>query len=244
MTLLLLNIYDPLTHHPVIGILLSPALRCPRFPYSGRRQTYQDNAGWQGSTNERHSYLFKSNTPFMIAPTGYWEVDKDRLLGEPCDPGLMGELIRLCKENNIDIIYDFGCGAGKYVKQFVKGRIVAFGYDGNPITEEFDHCQVLDLSSNFNLPPVDLILSLEVGEHIPKEYEQTFINNLFKSTDKYLILSWAIPGQGGYGHVNEKTNEEVIELIPMNFNVELTKKFRDSVTEVPWFKNTLMVFEK
>ncbi len=180
----------------------------------------------------------------MIAQTGYWNVDADRVSGEPLDEGLMGEMVKFSKENCILYTYDFGCGSGKYVKAFVDNIIHSVGFDGNPITNQFPNCLTLDLTKERNIKPVDLVLSLEVGEHIPKEYEDVFINNLVKTTNKYLILSWAIPGQGGYGHVNEKTNEDVIKLIPMKYNTDLTKRFRDSVSSVPWFKNTLMVFEK
>ena len=52
-------------------------------------------------------------------------------------------------------------------------------------------------------------MSLEVGEHIPKEYEDIFINNLHNNNNKGIILSWAILGQGGFGHVNEQNNDYI-----------------------------------
>ena len=46
-------------------------------------------------------------------------------------------------------------------------------------------------------------MSLEVGEHLPKEFEDIFINNLDNNNNYGIVLSWAIKGQGGYGHYNE-----------------------------------------
>jgi hypothetical protein len=60
------------------------------------------------------------------------------------------------------------------------------------------------------MPPVDLVISIEVGEHIPKEFEQVFIDNICSHTNSKLILSWAIVGQGGDGHVNCQNNDYII----------------------------------
>ena len=52
----------------------------------------------------------------------------------------------------------------------------------------------------------DAVLSLEVGEHIPEDYEDIYLENLDRHADKIIILSWAVPEQGGFGHVNERDN--------------------------------------
>ena len=59
----------------------------------------------------------------------------------------------------------------------------------------------------------DWILSLEVGEHIPKEFESAFIQNLTRNAKKGIIISWAIKGQGGYGHFNEQNNKYIKNLL-------------------------------
>jgi hypothetical protein len=58
-----------------------------------------------------------------------------------------------------------------------------------------------------------------VAEHIPPEYESIFIENLISCNRKGIILSWAIPGQGGHGHFNEKPNDYVIDLITKNLKL-------------------------
>jgi 2-polyprenyl-3-methyl-5-hydroxy-6-metoxy-1,4-benzoquinol methylase len=63
----------------------------------------------------------------------------------------------------------------------------------------------MDLSSRKWLGhQFDWILSLEVGEHIPHQLEDVFIGNLVRHAKKGIILSWAVPGQEGHHHVNNR----------------------------------------
>ena len=41
----------------------------------------------------------------------------------------------------------------------------------------------------------------QVAEHIAREDEDTFLANLARHVD-HLVISWAVEGQGGTGHVN------------------------------------------
>jgi hypothetical protein len=166
------------------------------------------------------------------------------------DDSLFNEILNFLEKKKIKKIIDFGCGNGSYVKKFNENGINAFGYDGNPNTPIWGgkNCQILDLTVNFNLYQVNhLSLCLEVGEHIPVKYEKSFIKNLKQNTHMYLIISWGIPGQDGYGHVNCKTNEEVIEKFCKDGQFEYqeleSKLFRDS-SSFDWFKNTIMVFKR
>lgn len=49
----------------------------------------------------------------------------------------------------------------------------------------------------------ELVLSLEVAEHVPPEYTDELIRRLATATTKYLVFSAARPGQGGTGHIDE-----------------------------------------
>ncbi len=51
------------------------------------------------------------------------------------------------------------------------------------------------------MPLYDWVFSIEVAEHIPKTYEQIYIDNLVRHG---IILSWAVPKQEGHGHVNNQ----------------------------------------
>lgn len=92
------------------------------------------------------------------------------------------------------------------------------------------------------------VISLEVGEHIPAEYEQIFLDNLVRHCNSRLILSWAVPGQNGIGHVNCRPNDYVIAELDkrgFTFNASWTKTLREVPEQhVAYFRETLMVFDK
>jgi hypothetical protein len=121
-------------------------------------------------------------------------------------------------------------------------------YDGNPSTQDLSEgrCATVDLSKPISFAQHDWVLSLEVGEHIPKEYENVFISNLKGENKEGVILSWAIEGQGGKSHVNEKSNDyirRIFEEDGYTSDYEIEKQLRDLST-LPWFKNTIMVFRR
>ena len=94
--------------------------------------------------------------------------------------------------------------------------------------------------------PFDWVMSLEVGEHLPCEFEDNFINNLHNNNESGIILSWAIKGQGGHGHFNEQNNNyiksKICKLGYIN-DIEAEEKLRKQ-SHLWWFKNTIMVFRK
>ena len=93
--------------------------------------------------------------------------------------------------------------------------------------------------------PADAAISIEVGEHIPREHEKTFFDNIVKSAKKMIVLTWAVPGQVGEGHVNNRTPEYVAHEIEkrgkFRRNVQLTQRLRQIAT-VEWIKSNLQVF--
>lgn len=180
----------------------------------------------------------------IINKNGYWEDENPKHL---FDRKLCYFITDLLKRKKIESLVDFGCGDASYTKYFLDKDIICEAYDGNPNTEKITNGigKVLDFSLDFNLDKkFDCVLSLEVGEHIPEKYEQNFINNITKHTNKLLILSWAVPNQGGDGHFNEKENRYIInEIEKRNFKVDSyeTINLRKQST-LDWFKHTVMVF--
>ena len=93
-----------------------------------------------------------------------------------------------------------------------------------------------------------VVISLEVGEHIPKKSMNMYLDNITKHCSRYLITSWAVRGQPGFGHVNCLDNHEIIPLIEKR-GFKLMEKETEEVrnidlSEAPWFKNTLFIFKK
>jgi FkbM family methyltransferase len=182
----------------------------------------------------------------FIEETGKWNIKN--LNEHFFDEELAFAILEIINDEKIKDCLDLGCGPGDYVKFLLKKGVSCEGYDGNINTPVISGgtCKVLELTEDFFLGEKDLVLCLEVGEHIPEKYETIFIKNLNRHTGKFLILSWGIPGQGGYGHVNCKTNEYIIdkfERIGMTFLPTLSKKLRKK-SKADWFKETILVFRK
>lgn len=183
-----------------------------------------------------------------INKNGYWEGIEAS--SQHCYDAPLGKcLTTFFKTENATSVIDFGCGMGNYVKTFRDNDINASGVDGNPNTPELTNklCKVVDLSVPVHFDEkFDWVMSLEVGEHLPKKFEDIFIQNLHANNKDGIVLSWAIKGQGGHGHFNEQNNDYIKQkLCALGYtnDVESETKMRNEST-LPWFKNTIMVFRR
>lgn len=180
-----------------------------------------------------------------IDDTGFWIGDPKDL--HKHDDPLCAEITKVLKEKNIRTLLDLGCGNGLYAKYFEEHGIAVECCDGNPITFDITQgkCFVENLAQHVNFKKTyNCVLSLEVGEHLPKEYEEIFIDNVVRHSENFIILSWALPHQGGHGHFNEQTNEYIAEKFAahgFSRDTELEERLRASAFWW-WFKHTIMVF--
>lgn len=107
-------------------------------------------------------------------------------------------------------VLDVGCGWGTWMTVFLDNGVTdVWGIDGDYVDKSRlkvseDRFHIHDLREPFNLRrKFDLVISLEVAEHLPKECAETFVSSLCDHADR-IIFSAAIPGQGGQNHVNEQ----------------------------------------
>lgn len=149
------------------------------------------------------------------------------------DTTLSSALVEFYTTEKATSVVNFGDGMGDYVKDFKKNNITSDGYDFNPNTTQFDK-------------PYDWVMSLDIGEHLPCEFEDIFINNLHNNNNHGIVLSWAIKTQEGVGHLNEQNNDyiksKICKLGYIN-DIDNENKLRDS-SSLPRFKKTIMVFRK
>ena len=186
----------------------------------------------------------------MIHERGYW-TDLALSGTHVCDTGLCNAIIEIFK---VESAVDIGCGNGEYTRRLRKAGIGCVGYDGSPLTPEVSNglCNVMDFSQPQDIGTFDLVLCLEVGEHIPFHYEEIFLDNICNAAKKYITLSWAVEGQAGGGHVNCHNNDYVINIMKergFKYLEEHSLYLRNcsgigSCKEYWWFKDTVMVFEK
>jgi len=105
-------------------------------------------------------------------------------------------------------LLDVGCGRGTWIKAAKESGVKeCFGVDGVDITtddllfrkENFLH---QDLTKPWDLKRrFDLVLCLEVAEHLDKGFAPILIDALTKHSDR-IVFSAACPGQPGQHHVN------------------------------------------
>ncbi|MBV8720624.1 MAG: hypothetical protein JO277_00650, partial [Candidatus Eremiobacteraeota bacterium] len=223
-------------------------------------------AGWFGQSTEderiadlaeRDRIHAKPRYPrldkMIISHTGFWSGEL-----RPDDYGWSRELaawiVGFLADTPLDApIYDFGCGAGTYLRALADaGHINLCGFEGEPLPLAYrlhPAIEQRDLTVPFSVPP-GTIVCLEVGEHIPAEYEHQLLDNLANNCADRLILSWAVPGQGGTGHVNCKSNDEIIRsLATRGFeHVDSWTAAARSVvppnSSTPWFRETLLLFRR
>jgi SAM-dependent methyltransferase len=119
-------------------------------------------------------------------------------------------------------VIDVGCGTGTWLSVFEEhGVSNIFGIDGGWVPKDRleisrEHFQVMDLRQPIGIPnKFDLVLSLEVAEHLPAADADRFIAYL-TSLGPVILFSAAIPGQGGDNHLNEQWPAYWIALFEKN----------------------------
>jgi hypothetical protein len=187
-----------------------------------------------------------------ISETGYWNGEtahQHHVHSEKLSEWICMFII----EQEIVTMTDFGCGLGNYCYDVESLTMCqALGIEGNiPKQAVHKHIEELDLTTDLTNSTdltSELVLSLEVGEHIPKKHMATYLDNITNHAEQYLITSWAVRGQEGFGHVNCLDNHEIIpEFEKRGFQL-MEKETEDARSIIEdkahWFRNTLFVFKR
>jgi SAM-dependent methyltransferase len=152
----------------------------------------------------------------------------------------------LCDSLKEKSVMDLGCGSASYLADLKKVGCKVQGYDGNPFTPQLTNGlgEVADLSKICDLGMHDWVISFEAGEHVPKEFEDNFITNLCSHAKEGIVLSWAIEGQPGEGHINCRNNDYIIEqMYNKKFICDFIKTdYLRQLTPVDWFQTNLLIF--
>lgn len=183
-----------------------------------------------------------------IGPTGIWFTSNP--LDHPTDENLCKGIKLtfdsvLGRQSSYPLL-DVGAGLGGYGKVLRSVGISSISVDGNDHLSAYDpNAIICDLTKPVDLPPSDLVLMLEVGNHIEPALETHLMLNVRRCTRKYLITSWAVPGQGGPNQVNTKTVTDQrysIRNYGFEFERDITEGLRSFCT-LPWLSNSLSVYK-
>lgn len=162
---------------------------------------------------------------------------------------LMEAILELWPEKDHKYI-DIGCGHNFYIQcLYLHGYANTMGFDRFCVESEVctwvEDMQELAAQVKYSIPHKARVLCLEVGEHIAPEESAQFLDIIASCGD--VLMSWAVPGQEGHGHVNCQPNEVIIAEMEARgkvFDPEITQRLRDAVVgcHCTWFVNTLMYF--
>jgi SAM-dependent methyltransferase len=110
-------------------------------------------------------------------------------------------------------VVDVGCGEGGWAAAFRDGGVEdVWGVDGDYVDRsKLRIASERFLARNLEEPlrldrTFDLVVSLEVGEHLPERCARPFVGSLTELAP-VILFSAAICGQGGTHHVNEQWPE-------------------------------------
>jgi SAM-dependent methyltransferase len=110
-------------------------------------------------------------------------------------------------------VIDIGCGVGTWLSVFKDlGVQEIVGVDGDYVKREMlqipeESFINFDLTKPFQLDKkFDLVVSLEVAEHLPASCAEIFVDTL-TSLGPVILFSAALPYQGGHNHFNEQWAE-------------------------------------
>jgi 2-polyprenyl-3-methyl-5-hydroxy-6-metoxy-1,4-benzoquinol methylase len=150
-------------------------------------------------------------------------------------------------------VIDVGCGVGTWLSVFNTHGIKDFiGIDG-----EYVDAQMLEIPAAAFMPTdikkpfrlerrYDLVITLEVAEHLPIEFASVYVESLI-NLGPVILFSAAIPFQGGANHINEQWPEYWVEHFRMRgFTVIdcIRRRFWRNQNMKWWYaQNTLLFVE-
>lgn len=148
-------------------------------------------------------------------------------------------------------VIDVGCGTGTWLKFFIDNGIKDIvgieGYHLNKSSLLVDETlvELHDLEKPFSLNrKYDLLISLEVAEHLHKRAAKQFVNSLTNLSD-VIFFSAAIPHQGGQNHINEQPCSYWINLFSENgfkvFDIVRPTFWNNTKVEY-WYKQNSFLF--
>ena len=154
-------------------------------------------------------------------------------------------------------VLDVGCGTGALLHELRRRDISVAGLEYSE--EALKYCRErnlnviqFDLESDTNPFPLrtfDVVISIEVAEHLPERIADAFVDVICEHGD-CVVFTAATPGQGGRDHVNEQPHQYWIEKFHrrnFRFLETQTERWRDEwegEEVAPWYSQNLMLFAK
>jgi SAM-dependent methyltransferase len=152
-------------------------------------------------------------------------------------------------------VIDIGCGVGPWLAEFRKAGVAdCYGVDGPWVDPKrfaleparlikFDFAnETAPFRPHLPLPRYDLVLTLEFLEHIQPDTAPALVAFMASLSDA-IVMSAALPGQGGTHHVNEQWIDYWTDMFrpfgyhPFDF---LRPLFWDDDRIEPWYRQNMV----
>lgn len=160
-----------------------------------------------------------------------------------------------------DTFLDVGCGPGHLVLYAAAAGCLALGIDiclppGEQVYKQkaggIARLISMDLTKTKSFERAGMVVCWEVAEHLPEPLVDHLCKLLAESTERYLLFTAAVPGQGGAGHLNEKPKsywrERILSYHGMTYDSVVTEVLTPRMLQVapaaPWYGNNLQVFQR
>lgn len=159
----------------------------------------------------------------------------------------------LFKDLEINSALDLGCGNGVWLSELERRDVSrTLGVDGPWVPRNLFLSQSDYLEHNFAQEKFiikerfDLVICLEMFEHIPEERAIELISTISSITDR-VLFSAAVPNQGGNGHINEQYLSYWVKLF-RDEGFYLNDTIRPEIwndRDIPyWYRQNIVVFSR
>lgn len=150
-----------------------------------------------------------------------------------------------------ETVLDIGCGEGHWANKFKNLGCKVTGVDGeyvasSPLGEDFVALDIDIIGSLSYLPKADLVVCLEVAEHLPASRAESFVAEL-SALAPTILFSAAIPGQPGAGHIWCKWPTYWAVLFSKHgfyISGSIRNQFWDDEKIEPWYRQNILLVTK
>ncbi|HEX3527077.1 MAG TPA: methyltransferase domain-containing protein [Thermoanaerobaculia bacterium] len=149
-------------------------------------------------------------------------------------------------------VIDVGCGTGAWLSVFMEHGLDVIGMDGHYVKRDQllippDRFLAYDLEKPIQLDRTfDLVLSLEVAEHLAPGAAEIFVQSLCR-LGSVVCFSAAIPFQGGVNHVNEQWPNYWVDIFQKN-QYAVIDGIRNRIWEnqkvAVWYQQNTLLFAR